>query len=88
MDAHFYSASYLRAWFLEAQLNRWLSGTYGVNWYENPRAGAFLTSLWAQGDRPTAEDIVAAIGESRIDCGAWMAEIRDLVRLAAREDRP
>jgi hypothetical protein len=88
MDAHFYSASYLRAWFLEAQLNRWLSGTYGVNWYENPRAGAFLTSLWAQGDRPTAEDIVAAIGESRINCGAWMAEIRDLVRLAAREDRP
>jgi len=88
MDAHFYSASYLRAWFLEAQLNHWLSGTYGVNWYENPGAGAYLASLWRQGDRPAAEDIAAAIGESTIDVGAWMAEIRDLVRLAAREDRP
>jgi hypothetical protein len=88
MDAHYYTASYLRAWFLEAQLNRWLSKTYGVNWYENPGAGAFLISLWTQGDRPAAEDIVSRIGETGIDTGAWMAEIRDLVRLAAREDRP
>jgi hypothetical protein len=88
MDAHFYSASYLRAWFLEAQLNHWLSGTYGVNWYENRRAGAFLTSLWAQGDRLTAEDIDAQIGETGITTGAWIAEIKDMIRLAAREDQP
>jgi hypothetical protein len=88
MDAHYYSASYLRAWFLEAQLNRWLSATYGVNWYENPRAGAFLTSLWAQGDRLAAEDVVSRIGGTGITTGAWIAEIRDMIRLAAREDRP
>ncbi len=88
MDAHFYSASYLRAWFLEAQLNGWLSGTYGVNWYENPAAGVFLRSLWTEGDRLTAEGIVSRIGSAAISTDAWIAEIRDMVRLAARDDHP
>lgn len=88
MDAHFYSAGYLRAWFLEAQLNRWLSQTYGVNWYENPSAGSFLTSLWAQGDRLTAEDIVSQIGAGSITTRDWIAEIKEMIRLAAREGRP
>ncbi|MGA9116911.1 MAG: hypothetical protein WB626_09060 [Bacteroidota bacterium] len=50
-DALFYTASYLRGWFLEAQLNGYLTRTYGANWFENPGAGGFLRTLWEQGDR-------------------------------------
>ncbi len=81
------SAVRLRAWLLEAQLNRWLSGRYGVNWYENPQAGTFLTSLWAPGGRITAEDLVSQTGAPGIAPDAWVAEIREMVRLAARENR-
>jgi hypothetical protein len=88
LDAHYYSASYLRAWFLEAQLNHWLTGMFGVNWYENPRAGTFLASLWAQGDRLTTENILSQIGARSITTDAWLAEIKDMIRLAARPDRP
>ncbi len=88
MDAHLYSAGYLRAWFLEAQLNGWLTRTYGVNWYENPAAGVFLTSLWTEGDRLTAEGILSRIGSAAITTDAWIAEIRDMVRLAARDNSP
>lgn len=88
MDAHFYSASYLRAWFLEAQLNHWLTKTYGVNWYENPRAGTLLVTLWTQGDRPATEDILSQIGASDLSTEPWIAEIKDMIRLSARDDRP
>jgi hypothetical protein len=88
LDPHYYSASYLRAWFLEAQLNHWLTGVFGVNWYENPRAGTFLASLWAQGDRLTTEDLLSQIGARSITTDAWLAEIKEMIRLAARPDRP
>jgi hypothetical protein len=84
VDPHYYSVEYLRAWFLEAQLNRWLSMTYGSNWFESPSAGAFLRSLWAKGDRLTADDLLAAIGEKNISAGAWITTINDMLRFSSR----
>ena len=84
VDPHYYSVEYLRAWFLEAQLNQWLSRTYGSNWFESPPAGAFLRSLWAKGDRLTADALLAAIGERNISTGAWIATINDMLRFSSR----
>jgi hypothetical protein len=83
-DEHFYTATYLRGWFLEAQLNGWLTRTYGPNWFEHPGAGQFLKSLWARGDRIDGEELAALIGDAAITPDAWLAEIRDMLRFASR----
>jgi oligoendopeptidase F len=62
VDALFYSGSYLRAWFLEAQLNAKLTKDFGVNWFENPKAGEYLQWLWASGDRYNGDEFVKMIG--------------------------
>jgi hypothetical protein len=83
VDAHYYAADYLRAWFLEAQLNAWLSKMYGTNWYENTSAGKFLRSLWAMGDRLDVNGLLAAIGEREISSGPWFTTIEEMLRLSA-----
>lgn len=58
VDAGFYVADYFTAWSLEAQLREYLCqhfgtpGTNGEDWYANPKAGAFLKALWADGNLP------------------------------------
>ncbi len=79
VDPLFYAASYLRAWFLEAQLNGRLSRTYGVNWFEIPQAGEFLESLWAHGDRYRGDELVQQIGDGRISPDALWAEIKMMI---------
>jgi hypothetical protein len=56
VDAGFYVADYFTAWSLEAQLREYLcrhfgnAETEGEDWYQNPQAGMFLKSLWADGN--------------------------------------
>jgi hypothetical protein len=83
-DAHYYAASYLRAWFLEARLNAKLTHDYGTNWFENPAAGNFLRSLWSRGDRLNGEELARLLGDSEITIEPWLAEIKDMLRLSAR----
>lgn len=67
VDAGFYVADYFTAWSLEAQLREYLCGHFGdpalegEDWYRNPEAGAFLKSLWADGNIPQA-DLSARLG--------------------------
>ncbi len=84
VDALYYSAAYLRAWFLEAQLNAALSSRYGVNWFENPLAGDYLRSLWALGHRLNGDELVRSLGSGTITPDAWLTEIRDMVRLSLK----
>ena len=83
LDAHYYAADYLRAWYLEAQLNAWLSKKYGTNWYENTSAGEYLRSLWAKGDRLDVNGLLATIGEQEISSGPWFTTIEGMLRLSA-----
>ncbi len=83
-DAHYYSAGYLRAWFLEAQLNARLAHDFGTNWFENPAAGDFLRSLWSRGDRLNGEELSRLLGNGTITIEPWLAEIKDMLRLSAR----
>jgi hypothetical protein len=84
VDALFYSASYLRAWFLEAQLNTKLSKDFGVNWFENPKAGEFLKSLWANGDRYNGDEFAGMIGYSAINPDVLMSELKMLVLFSTK----
>ena len=70
------SAVEVRGFLLEAQLSAWLTKQFGPNWFEYPRAGEFLMSLWAQGTRMDGEAILRAIGEPALSADALLAEIR------------
>lgn len=79
VDPLFYSASYLRAWFLEAQLRSKLVQMFGVNWFTNPQAGGYLQSLWANGDRYNGDELVKMIGSDAICPDALTAEMKMII---------
>ena len=84
VDAFYYSAGYLRAWFLESQLNAQLSSRFGVNWFENPAAGEYLRSLWALGDRLDGGELVRSLGYRAITPDAWLSEIGEMIRFSLK----
>ena len=67
MDEGFYSADYLRAWIRAAQLRAHLRETIGSDWWERRETGDFLRGLFAEGTRPSSEDIAARIGFEPLD---------------------
>jgi len=84
VDALYYSASYLRAWFLEAQLNAKLTASFGANWFEHPQAGEFVKSLWANGDRLNGNEFVKLIGYEGITPDMFLAEIQSMILFSTR----
>jgi hypothetical protein len=65
VDEGFYAANYLRAWAFETQLRRFLRDRYGDEWFHVREAGDFLRSLWQQGQRLPADELLAeATGET------------------------
>jgi hypothetical protein len=67
MDDGFYSADYLRAWIRAAQLRAYLRETIGPDWWERRQTGDFLRGLFAEGTRPSSEDVAARIGFDPFD---------------------
>ena len=62
MDAGFYSADYLRAWIRCAQLREWLTKEVGEDWWRNRATGDHLRALFAEGTRPSSEEIAGRLG--------------------------
>ena len=69
MDAGFYSADYLRAWIRSSQLRQYLSREIGPDWWCDSRTGDFLRELWAEGTRPTSEEVAGRLGYEPLDTG-------------------
>jgi hypothetical protein len=67
MDDGFYSADYLRAWIRAAQLRAYLRESVGGDWWEHRETGEFLRGLFAEGTRPSSEDVAARIGFDPLD---------------------
>ena len=84
VDPLFYTASYVRAWFLEAQLNAKLTHDFGTNWFENPAAGITVRSLWQNGDRLNGEELATSLGLGSIGPDAWSKEMKSLVLFSTR----
>jgi hypothetical protein len=75
MDAGFYSADYLRAWIRHAQLRAHLIETVGDDWWRSPETGETLRSLFAEGTRPSSEEIAARLGFQPYDTSPLIAEL-------------
>jgi hypothetical protein len=75
MDAGFYSADYLRAWIRSAQLRSYLIQTVGEDWWRNPATGKLLAELFAEGTKPSSEEIAHRIGFDPHDTAPLLHEI-------------
>jgi hypothetical protein len=75
MDAGFYSADYLRAWIRSAQLRQWLTKEVAEDWWRNKATGDHLRSLFAEGTRPSSEDIAGRLGYDAHDTAPLLHEL-------------
>jgi hypothetical protein len=75
MDAGFYSADYLRAWIRAAQLNTYLRREVGDDWWRSAGTGEILRGLFAEGTRPSTEDIARRLGFEPLDTTPLVAEL-------------
>ncbi len=67
VDPGFYVAAYLRAWALEAALREHLRERFGPAWFAEPEAGALLRSLWSQGQRLDAAELLEQLTGAELD---------------------
>ena len=75
MDGDFYSADYLRAWIRTAQLRTHLRERIGGDWWRRPETGELLRDLFAEGTRPTSEEIADRIGFDPLDTEPLLDEL-------------
>jgi hypothetical protein len=75
MDAGFYSADYLRAWVRCAQLVSHLRDEVGDDWWRSSATGDILRGLFAEGTRPSTEEIARRIGFDPLDTEPLVAEL-------------
>jgi hypothetical protein len=75
MDAAFYSADYLRAWIRHAQLRAYLIDEVGPDWWRSTKTGEILRDLFAEGTRPSSEEIAARLGFEPYDTAPLVAEL-------------
>ncbi len=75
MDGGFYSADYLRAWIRSAQLRDYLVREIGEDWWRNAETGDRLRALFAEGTRPSSEEIAARLGHQPLDIGPLLVEL-------------
>jgi len=75
MDPGFYSADYLRAWIRAAQLRAHLIREIGADWWRSEETGEILQALFAEGTKPTSEEIAARLGFDPLDTGPLVADL-------------
>ncbi len=75
MDAGFYSADYLRAWIRAAQLRERLARDVGADWWQRAETGELLRDLFAEGTRPSSEQIAGRLGFDPFDTGPLLSEL-------------
>ena len=75
MDGGFYSADYLRAWIRHAQLRTYLIDEVGEDWWRSPRTGEIFRGLFAEGTKPSSEEIAVRLGFEPNDTAPLIAEL-------------
>jgi hypothetical protein len=77
IDDGFYASEYLRAWAFEAQLRAYLRERFGNAWFTRREAGSLLRELWAEGQKPTADELLADVSGERLELAAVGDRIRE-----------
>jgi hypothetical protein len=80
VDAGFYSSSYLRAWAFESLLRSFLREEFGTAWFTRREAGSLLRELWTEGQKPTADELLAEVAGAELDLGAVADRIGETIR--------
>jgi hypothetical protein len=80
MDAGFYVTSYLRSWAFESQLRDSLRERFGNEWFTRREAGSLLRELWAEGQKPTADELLKEVSGSEIEMSAVHDRVREVLR--------
>jgi hypothetical protein len=75
VDDGYYVANYLRAWAFETTLRRILRERFGEEWFLQSPAGDFLRSIWREGQRLSADELLTELGEGPLDFGVMLSEV-------------
>jgi hypothetical protein len=75
VDDGYYVANYLRAWAFEVSLRRILNDRFGPEWFANPEAGEVLRSIWREGQRLTADELLADLDGGSLDFTVMIEEV-------------
>ncbi|HEY2354301.1 MAG TPA: hypothetical protein VGH79_05305 [Gaiellaceae bacterium] len=82
MDSGFYASEYLRAWAFEAQLRAYLREKFGNAWFAKRDAGALLHELWAEGQKPTADELLRDVTGETLELAAVGDRVREMLAAA------
>jgi hypothetical protein len=77
IDDGFYVYSYLRSWAFEAQLREHLRTRFGRDWFASLDAGLLLRELWAEGQRPTADELLREVSGAEVEMEAVADRVRE-----------
>jgi hypothetical protein len=77
IDEGFYVYSYLRSWAFEAQLRDHLRTRFGKDWFASREAGSLLQELWAEGQRPTADELLEEVTGATLEMEAVADRVRE-----------
>jgi hypothetical protein len=77
LDPGFYASCYLRSWAFEAQLRDYLRQRLGTTWFAQRDAGSLLRELWSEGQRMTAEEMLAEVTGSKLEMESVADRIRE-----------
>jgi hypothetical protein len=69
--------AYLRSWAFECQLRDHLRERFGTDWFTRREAGSLLRELWAEGQRPTADELLKDVSGSEIEMSAVGDRVRE-----------
>jgi hypothetical protein len=82
IDDGFYASEYLRAWAFEAQLRAYLRERFGNAWFSRREAGSLLRELWAEGQRPTADELLREVTGETLELAAVGDRVREALAAA------
>jgi hypothetical protein len=82
IDEGFYASEYLRAWAFEAQLRAHLRERFGNAWFSRREAGSLLRELWAEGQRPTADELLREVTGEKLELAAVGDRVREALAAA------
>ncbi|MCW2975612.1 MAG: hypothetical protein JWM06_893 [Actinomycetia bacterium] len=77
IDEGFYASQYLRSWAFEAQLRAFLREKFGSAWFTRRDAGSLIRELWAEGQKPTADEMLQEVTGASIELEAVADRIRE-----------
>jgi hypothetical protein len=82
IDDGFYASQYLRAWAFEAQLRSYLREAFGNAWFTRHDAGSLLRELWEEGQKPSADELLAEVTGATLELDAAADRVREALAAA------